>query len=409
MNLGKAGLYYTISDALFGGLPVLLTPLLAYYINPDEFAVYINLTVLMLLSSVIIDFGSTGYFGVSFHKGEKLSRRVYVDSIVSMLVNMTIFTILIYIFIDDISEVIGTSKLYIYISVLAGFCTSINMLFLTKLRYNEKVISFVSIRILQVFIHFILAVILVVYSDKSWVGRYIAHFAPIFLLFFWVLIDNKKILISFSLISYGTKKFFPQFIFGLTLMPHALSSWVKTGFDRLYLTDISGLLSNGIYSTAFQLSMVVALVGVGFNKALAPEIFKDMEHNNGRSTKKILSKFVIYNFYFTILVIISFQFIGRLLLPENYHASLEILPYLLIAQGLLNIYIVYSNLMFYFKLTLKLSLISVFTATFHVLLLMALIEEYDVLGASISFLMSAIVQVIMVIYYVNLRIKSDCK
>ena len=409
MKLYKAGFYYIISDALFGGIPVLLTPILSYYIAPEDFAIYINLTVMMMLSSVIIDFGSSGYFSIIFHNKEIPNRSVLKNSVISMIVNSAVYMILIYLFIDDIANFVGASKLHIYISILAGFCTSVNALYLTSIRYSEKVILFFNIRILQVLSHAMLAIILVIVFDKSWAGRYVAHFAPVLLLFLWVVKNNKRLFWNNSVISYGTNGFMPQLMFGLTLMPHALSSWIKTGFDRLYLTDSVGLLSNGIYSTAFQISMISSLIGVGFNKVLAPRMFKDMEHNNGKKLNIILPRVIIYNIYFTILVTLFFQLTGKLLLPESYHSSLVILPYLLVAQGFLNIYIVYSNLMFFYKFTVKLSLVSLFSATIHVFFLEMLIVKYNELGASISFLISAIIQTFLIVYIIKVKLKNDYK
>jgi O-antigen/teichoic acid export membrane protein len=408
VKLYKAGFYYIVSDALFGGMPVLLTPLLSYYITPEDFAVYINLTVIMMLSSVVIDFGSAGYFGVIFHNKKIVNKTVFKNAIISMVVNAALFMILTYLFIDDISSFVGSSRLHVYISILIGFCTSVNALYLTKIRFNEKVILFFNIRVLQVLFHAILAIILVVFSDQSWTGRYVAHFVPIFLLFLWVVKNNRGFFKEGAL-SYGTKSFGPQLFFGLTLMPHALSSWVKTGFDRLYLTDTVGLLSNGIYSTAFQISMISSLIGVGFNKVLAPRMFLDLEQNDGKELKKILPKVITYNVYFTILIVLFFQFTGSLLLPDSYHASLVILPYLLVAQGLLNIYVVYSNLMFFYKFTIKLSLVSISSAIIHVFLLEILVVEYDEFGATISFLISAMVQMALIVIFIKVKLKNDYK
>ena len=126
----RFGFYYTMSDVLFGGVPLLLVPIVAYYLLPGEFALYSNLVVLMAVSSVFIDFGSAGYYGVIFHKKKVIKNLVYFDSILIISINTLLLLVVVSFFIDNIVNIVKVSEIHIYISIMTAFFMCINSLYL---------------------------------------------------------------------------------------------------------------------------------------------------------------------------------------------------------------------------------------------------------------------------------------
>ena len=98
-----------------------------------------------------------------------------------------------------------------------------------------------------------------------------------------------------------------------------------------------------------------------------------------------------------------FLIYGDKILPDSYNGVAEVLPYLLIGQGMLNIYIVYSNIIFYFESVLFLSLISVFSAIVHVLILINYVPVYYEIGAGMAFFISSFIQLMLTVVYVKTK------
>ena len=144
-----------------------------------------------------------------------------------------------------------------------------------------------------------------------------------------------------------------------------LSSWIKTGLDRVLLSNSGDISANGIYSSAFQISIVVSLIGIGFNKAFSPALYKKINNKEYKSTRNILLKFFLVNFIMVFL----------------------------------NVYIILSNILFHVKKTLTLSMISVFSAIVHIILLYLLLNKYSEFGAAVSFLISAIIQTLLTAFF----------
>ncbi len=393
MNSIKSSIYYIMSDAIFSGMPILLLPILSYYLLPEEYGMYANMLILMNIYSIFIDFSSSGFYGVNFYSKDKSYTRdqVFINAIFLMIINTVVLFIITAVFVKQISSLLFLESTHIYTSLFVGFCISVNSLYLTKLRFYEKVISFTTVRIIQALIHSALAILFVIYFNWSWVGRYAAHFISILLIFPFVVYSERKTRISIDLF-HSISKFWPHLLFGLTLLPHSLSSWIKTGLDRVLLSNSVSISANGIYATGFQLSILIALVGVGFNKAFSPIIYKNMSNGEYIIIRKLIAKFLIFNFLLIILALIFLPLVINFLLSDKYAQVLPIVPYIIVGQGFLNIYLILSNILFYIKSTLILSLISVFTALVQTLSLYLLIGQYAELGAAISFLVSSFFQ-----------------
>ena len=158
----KDSVLYILSDAIFGGLPIILLPIFSYYLLPEEFGLYANILVLMNLFSVIIDFSGSGYYGINFHlKNNDFNRdQIFMNSISVMLINLIILFIIVSLSLDQISDYLKISYFDIYICMFLALITNINTLYLTKLRFFENVNLFVRLRLTQVFFHCLLAVLL---------------------------------------------------------------------------------------------------------------------------------------------------------------------------------------------------------------------------------------------------------
>ena len=401
-NFFKDSSLYIISDAFFGGLPIILLPLFSYYLLPEEFGLYANILVLMNLFSVFIDFSGSGYYGINFHlKNNDFNRdQIFMNSISVMLINLIILFIIVSLSLDQISDFLKLSYFDIFICLFFAIITNINTLYLTKLRFFENVNLFVRLRLMQVFFHCLFAVFFVIILDYSWEGRYYGHFLSIFIIFPIVIYHERNNIKFINFFNSSYKYLFAPYLFGLSLLPHVLASWIKTGLDRVLLTNSENISANGIYSTAFQLSMVLVLLGVGFNKAFTPLIYKLLSKKDFKNSRILLLQFFGLNFIATIVLLIIYPFIVKLFLSEEYISVLPITPYVIIAQGFLNIYIIASSILFFLKQTSLLSFISIISAIIHVLFLYILVNEYLEFGAAISFLISAIIQTILVVFLV---------
>lgn len=65
--------------------------------------------------------------------------------------------------------------------------------------------------------------------------------------------------------------------FSLPLIPHGLSFWLKSGVDKLMLTNICGMDMNGYYSVALTFGAIVSVIITSISNAFVPYLYKNYQ------------------------------------------------------------------------------------------------------------------------------------
>lgn len=68
--------------------------------------------------------------------------------------------------------------------------------------------------------------------------------------------------------------------FGIPLLPHSLSFWLKSGMDKVLLTTYCGLTINGLYSMAMSFGAAYSIFFTAFKGAYVPYLQKRLNAMN---------------------------------------------------------------------------------------------------------------------------------
>jgi O-antigen/teichoic acid export membrane protein len=201
-------------------------------------------------------------------------------------------------------------------------------------------------------------------------------------------IYKKKSIIKF-------KNFWKKhWVFTGPLMFLAIWSWINNYFDRYVIEAFLGLNEVGIYNANYSLgSKFFAMLNPIFLVLLTPIIYQD----NTRSIKKnaiskyvklyfILGAFLLAAIYFTT------DFIGQLLLSENYSEGFYIIFWIALCFLIMTATFLYETI-FYANHNTKVILHSnIISAVANVILTLMLIPYYGLNGAIIAMLASVILR-----------------
>jgi O-antigen/teichoic acid export membrane protein len=139
------------------------------------------------------------------------------------------------------------------------------------------------------------------------------------------------------------------FSFGLPLILHQLSFFVKGQIDRVVIYKSFSLHELGIYSAAIQVSAILPVILMAVNKAILPYYYEKLK-NNDVSLEKI-KKYSIYSF-----AIVFVPSIFAAIIPENLYSTFlgnsfigvkKIIILYLIGYGLIIPYLIIVNYYFY--------------------------------------------------------------
>ena len=181
-------------------------------------------------------------------------------------------------------------------------------------------------------------------------------------------------------------------LWGLPLIPHLASVWIKQGGDRFIINHFHSVDDVGLFSFALNLTSVIIIVGTAFNSTNSVSIFKILSDDNITKNDKIL-KIQKQTKTITIITIISYIFITAgasflvpLLLPR-YSSSI---PYFLILsiQGLGQcFYLLYCNYLFYYSKNKQIMYVTFFISLLH-LCLSLVFTRYSLYATSVIYVFS---------------------
>nr|ELR5257561.1 polysaccharide biosynthesis C-terminal domain-containing protein [Providencia rettgeri] len=244
--------------------------------------------------------------------------------------------------------------------------------------------------------NFLLTIILIVFYNIGEIGRVIAVIISTFL----VTIISLYLLIRDKLISvkYEKHKYLKENIsFGLPLLPHVFGLFLLSSIDRFFISKKYGLSEAGIYMMAFQISLGMIILFDALNKAITPYLFKML----ARNSKSDLYKIVKYS-YLLFLACLILGSIAYILSPyfviiiggDKYIEATLIVPILCLGQAFQGMYLIVTNYIFYTKKTYLLSIVTISSGIINIILIIILMNEMGILGASIAFAISMFIRFI---------------
>lgn len=168
--------------------------------------------------------------------------------------------------------------------------------------------------------------------------------------------------------------------YGLPLVPHMISFWLKQGMDRYIINYFHGADGVGLYSFALNFAAIITIIGTAFNSNNSVYMFKKLStgYLKAKHSLNLITRWMLLIFFLSfILVAISSIFLIPILLPKYTHCTKYILP-LCLGAFFQCLYLLFVNYLFYYKKTKQLMTITISTAILQLILSLWL-TRYSVL------------------------------
>ncbi len=396
-SLLRDTIIYGISNAVYSGLPFILLPLFTYLLSPDDYALidlYKNLSLILIpllgLSTVqsIVRF----YYDLNILDFRKLIASILYLHIFNGFVGIFIIFSVSY-FLNDYSDLLFYCVLF--------FCSNqIIEILLSIYRVENKPYLYFIIRISNVVLDLILLYFFYYYFEKlDWTFRVLPSVISSLILAFVVLIILYKR--SFFL-SFDYKILKPAILFSLPLILHMISGYIFNIGDRFFILRYLSKDDLGNYAVAYQFGMLSNFIFSSFNIAWVPFFFKNMKINNIVRINKI--KTYIYCgiiFVAITLLFFSYFFINYTNFFNNYDINFNIVIIISLSYILVSFYKLESNYLFFYKMTGRLSYITIGIATLTIIFNIILIPIYGIIGAAYTTLICSFIMFILIKFIIN--------
>ena len=404
--LGNA-LIYILSDGITKALSFLILPFVSFYLIPEQLGIAANFDVLqsilmLLAGQAIVNALPYFYYDRSREEiGLLVSNLLFI--IIAVNLCFLIIILLIYGLIDEYLHIGLFLQLLTLISVIANLLLSINLILY---RLEEKPFVFLKLQLLQSLIYVFLLILLVVCLRKEALGKiYSAVFSCsiVCLLHIYLLYKRGYLIWKIDRNSIGE-----LLRFGIPLLPHSLSFWIKSGMDKILLTTFCGLSVNGLYSMAMSFGAIYSIFKVAFDNAYIPYLQKrisKMTFDNQKAEKKQLVRisYIISSVFFLLFFVVMFicWILIQYVLSDVYRDSFQFIPWILFSLTIYSFYSLVVQYPYTAKKTLGLGIITFSGSIIQLLLTFVLVRMLGADGIKYSLVIGALVTMFSVWWYSN--------
>lgn len=404
------GSLFSLFSFINQGIGFILLILLANYIQPTEYGMLSMFNTFTQLLTFFIAFSAAGYVSVSYFSKDFVEfRRDFSSIMILGVISILLIVPIIIFFSSNIVDILGIPNLYIWISVIICITQFLHNINLDIIRIQEKVSKYGIYSCGFAILNFMLSIIFVIGYHLSWNGRVYAQLviAIVFGLIAIFQFYQQNLLTT----RINTNQLKSIALWGLPLIPHLTSNWIKQGCDRLIINDAYSMEEVGIFSFALNLVSIITMVGYAFNQVNSIEIYKtlgDRENNNDWKKKKLRQQrrsiLLIYVFAFIIITIACLLGVP-ILLPKYSMSVVYFIPLSLYGFGVC-LYLLYCNFLFYYGENKKIMMITFSSSLFH-LLLSLLLTRYSLLYTAIIYVVMQLYIVLLVRRYANQILQTE--
>ena len=366
-SLAKDTAIYGMSSILGRFLNYLLVPLYTSNISAASggYGIITNLYAYTALLLVILTYGMETTFFRYANKTNEDPQKVYSSTLIMVGFTSLLFIVLVSIFLQPISGVMGYSDHSSYVWVMAATVSidAFQCIPFAYLRYKKRPIKFAALKLL--FIAFNIALNLLyfvvlpdlyksypdiiqhVYSPETGVGYafYINLVCTASITFFFYKeLTGFKYTFDKELAKRMLSYSWPILILGIAGILKQTADFIL--FPYLYKGS-QAHQQLGIYGAASKIAMIMAMITQAFRYAYEPFVFGKGNDKDNRETYAVAMKYFIIFTLLAFLVVMGYINILRHIIGRDYWEGLKVVPIVMAGTIMMG---VYFNLSFWYKL-----------------------------------------------------------
>lgn len=383
----RHSLIFTLTNILNSALPFCLLPIMTNFLTPSDYGLLTMFGVAVGFISTVGGLNLHGAFTQQFFRIGKFEK----NRMLSTFFIATVFTTCIssFLFFPNESNPINTIakvKGDVFLPLIL-ICVSQNLirLVLANIQCEEKPLLYGSIQVLTTLGGLILSVLFVVIFHFDWLGRVYAQACIGFITLVFALsyVKNKVSNFSFSKLCLRS-----GFSYGIPLMPYSMSAFISSSLDRFVISNFGTLALTGVYSAAYQVSMVVGIVEASFNQALVPWLYRKLaERDRGYKYTIVYATYAYLAFlvFLSLAAAISIPLVIAVFLGDQFQDAKIYVPWLISGFAANGGAKAFGNLLFFHEKTGVLSYITFFSLIVNAALNIFLFKRVGVIGAAQAF------------------------
>lgn len=376
---------YLSAEIFTKALAFISVPIFTRLLLPNEYGILAIFSSITSIFAILLGFNIRG--AVARYYYEKSNDFAeFLGSNLLFILFFNFFAIsLLYIFKDSIANFFVIIPYLFLIAILISAFTIPSNMYLACLQASKQSKKFSLISINKGILSLIISIIWVYllkenrYYGKVYSSLLITAVFAVYMIY--NLVKLSKFNFKLEHIKYSIK-------FGVPLIPHALSGFILTFFDRIIINQLTGSLNTGLYSFAYNVGMIMNIVVMAMTKAWVPIFYDNLANKDFKKIDNLAYNYSKYIYFTAIGLILFSKEIVSLMADEKYHSALPIVPIIVIGYVGVFLYTLYGSYSFYRKKTGLISLATLFAGGINIGLNYWLIPIYGYVAAAYTTLVS---------------------
>jgi O-antigen/teichoic acid export membrane protein len=262
----------------------------------------------------------------------------------------------------------------------------------TIFQVEQNAIKFAVLQTLQSLTALGLGLLLIIEFSYGWQGKYYAEL----LILFCVFIYSIYYIIKNGYYKYNTDftKLKELFVFLFPLTFSVLGLYIMGTIDRIFVSNMLGLESAGIYSVAITMAIIINMIYDSLMKALSPVIYENLAQKENSSKNKVVKFIYLYSITCIVifgLFLLMLPFVFNIMINEKFIEALILIPILALGftfEGLRKV--LEAPLVFKHKVK-SIAVITLIAGITNIVLNYYLINIYGLQGAAYATVVSFLV------------------
>ncbi|NLK96428.1 MAG: oligosaccharide flippase family protein [Clostridiales bacterium] len=316
--------------------------------------------------------------GVVRYYVDRENEKKHLTTAIWIILGFGIFSSLV-LYIEEVlfgfMNISGKVVLAICVCIIFG---SIFQLGLEDIRARMKTLQYAVFSLIYTILSTVLGLILV-YNMKYELGYWRLVSITITTVLLGLIMSVKVIKRDGFTFNKETAKYL--LVYSVPLIQYTFSSIVISQINRVFLAN-NGLSEVGIFSFASNLAMMMYIIAISINRAFQPFLFKALKHSDNYKKRMYQNMLLFYFIY--VVFLFSIDILIWIFGNKEYSKASAVIPVLVLGYGILYLYSIISNFMYYYKKNHVLSIYSIISAGIIVILNAILIPLYGYIGAGIA-------------------------
>lgn len=383
-SLLRSSSIYVFGSMLSRSIPFLMLPVLTRYLSPEDYGLVATFTVIIGVTTPFVGINATGAIIRNYYDldREELSR--YIGNCFLLLIlSFVVVSFIFLLFQNSISSLTKFVSPFLLIIPVVALGNFLSQTALSMWRVRDKPFSYSLFNIFFLAVNFSISIACVVLLSMNWQGRAVGILASNILFGAVALILlYRSGYVSFSI----NKSYIRDAVkFGVPLIPHMLGVWSILMVNRIFLNNMVGIHTTGLFAVGAAFASIIYLLQSAFHQAWIPWLYERLKSNDHREKIQIVKITYIY-----FIVIISSAlglsavapWATTLLFGEKFTGSSVFVLWLCLGYAANGMYKMMVGYVLFEKKTHLVAIITVFSGLLSLLFNYFLIKENGAIGAA---------------------------